>query len=188
MSRKTPDALRAQVRTLADAADAAARWFRAPEAAALSDARTARLRARGWRAAAVTAAKPLRGGAKADAADMSFALREAVEHAVGAVSDAALWSVGPDADFADAAASLRDGALALARAASASGDARAEGLVAAKRLASEAERRRLKARSDAHESPFFVESVKRSEIASRLSSSAEALQQACDALAGSLAE
>ena len=40
----------------------------------------------------------------------------------------------------------------------------------------------------ARESPFFVDAIKRSEIASRPSSAAEALQQACDALAGSLAE
>jgi hypothetical protein len=49
------------------------------------------------------------------------------------------------------------------------------------------ERRRREEFRAARESSFFIESVKRSEIATRLSSAAEALQQACDALAGSLA-
>ncbi len=51
------------------------------------------------------------------------------------------------------------------------------------------ERRRRAARAAAQGlRAFFVDAVKRGEIASRLSSAAEALQQACDALAGSLAE
>jgi hypothetical protein len=188
MSRKTPEALRGQARTLADAAAAAARWFRRPEPAALSAARTARLRARGWREASVAALKRGRGPAKADAADFSFALREAVESAVSAVSDAALWGFGADAEFAETAEALRDGAKALARAADAAGAERAGALIEAKRWGAVVERRRRGELESARESSFFVEGVKRSEIAARLSSSAEALQQACDALAGSLAE
>src|SRR5579885_2553661 len=137
MTRKTPEALRGQAQTLVAAADAAARWFRRPEAAALTAARTARLRARGWREAAVAALKGARGPAKADAADLSFALREAVENAVQAAADAALWGMGADAEFAEAAAALRDGARAFARAAEAAGEARAEGLVEAKRRAAD---------------------------------------------------
>jgi hypothetical protein len=188
MSRKTPEALRGQARTLADAASAAARWFRCPEPSALSSARTARLRARGWREDSVVALKSGRGPAKTDAADMSFALREAVESAVSAVSDAAQWDFGADARFAAAAEALRDGAKALLRAVDAAGEKRAEALIEAKRWAADVERRRRAELKDARESAFFIESVKRSEIASRLSSAAEALQQACDALAGSLAE
>ena len=188
MSRKTPEALRGQARTLADAAAAAARWFRRPEPAALSAARTARLRARGWREGAIVALKDGRGPAKTDASDLSFALREAVESAVSAVSDAALWGFGADAEFALTAEALRDGAKALARAAEASGPARAEALIEAKRYAAVVERRRRDELNAARESSFFVDGVKRSEIASRLSASAESLQQACDALAGSLAE
>lgn len=188
MTRKTPEALRGQAQTLVAAAEAAARWFRKPEAAALTAARTARLRARGWREAAVAALEDGRGPAKADAADLSFALREAVENAVQAAADAALWEIGPDAEFAEMSAALRDAAKALARAADLAGEARAEALVEAKRRSAEVERRRRAARAAAHESPYFVDSVKRAEIAARLSASAEALQQACDALAGTLAE
>ncbi|MDE2143838.1 MAG: hypothetical protein KGJ84_15625 [Elusimicrobia bacterium] len=188
MPRKTPEALRGQARTLADAAAAAARWFRRPEPAALSAARTARLRARGWREGAVAALKGGRGPAKTDGADLSFALREAVESAVSAVSDAALWGLGADPEFAAAAESLRDGAKALARAAESAGPTRADALVEAKRWAADVERRRRGELEAARESSFFIDGVKRSEIATRLSASAEALQQACDALAGSLAE
>ena len=188
MSRKASEALRGQARTFADAASAAARWFRRPEPAALSAARTARLRARGWRGESVVALKGGRGPAKAGAADFSFALGEAVESAVQGVSDAALWGQGADADFAATAEALRDGAKALVRAAEAAGPERAAALIDAKRWAAVVERRRRGELDAARESPFFVDGVKRSEIAARLSSSAEALQQACDALAGSLGE
>jgi hypothetical protein len=188
MSRKTLEAPRGQAQLLAAAAEAVARWFRRPEPGALSSARTARLRSRAARELAVAALKGSRGPAKADAAEFSFALREAVEHAVSAASDAALWGVGADAELAAMAESLARGAKALVRASAAEGAARAEALDDAKRWCADAERRRREARARALESPLFVESVKRSEIASRLSSSAEALQQACDALAGSLAE
>jgi hypothetical protein len=188
MPRPAPDPLRAQALTAADAAGAASRWFRRPDAAALRAARTARLRAGTWREAAKAVLRGGRGPAKTDAADLSFALREAVEHAVQAVSDAAQWDVGADEGFADMAEGLRDAARALARAAAATGEERLSALVEAKRLAAVVEVRRRAARAAAHESPFFVDSVKRSEIAARLSASAEALQQAADALAGSLAE
>jgi hypothetical protein len=111
-----------------------------------------------------------------------------VEHAVQAVSDAARWDLGGDAEFSAMAAGLARGARELARAADAAGPARAEALDRAKRECADVERRRRATRADAHESSFFVEAVKRSETASRLSAAAEALQQACDALAGSLAE
>ncbi len=188
MSPKTPEPLRAQALVLADAAAAAARWFRKPEAAAAADAAAARVRARAWREGAVAALKGVRGPAKSDGADMSFALREAVENAASAVADADRWGAGADARFAAMSASLRDAAQALARAAAASGRARAAALVEAKQRAADVERRRLRARSDAHDSPFFVDSIKQDELALRLSASAEAMQQACDALAGSLAE
>ncbi len=188
MARKTPEAPRGQAQALVAAADAAARWFRHPEPAALSAARTARLRSRGSRESAVAALKSARGPAVDAAADYSFALREAVEYAVSAVSDATLWGFGADAEFAAMAQGLSSGAKALARAAASSGAARAEALGDAKRWAADVERRRRPARAAALDSPFFVDAVKRSEIAARLSSAAEALQQACDALAGSLAE
>jgi hypothetical protein len=188
MSRKTPEALRGQARTLADAASAAARWFRRPDAASLTAARTARLRARGWRDNAVVALRGGRGEAKADAANFSFALAEAVECAVSAVSDAARWSLDADAEFAASAEALRDGAKALVRAAGSAGEDRAAWLVEAKRWAAVVERRRREEVRAAAGSVPFVDSVKRSEIAGRLSSAAEGLQQACDALAGSLAE
>jgi hypothetical protein len=171
---------------LVAAAEAAARWFRRPDPAALSDARTARLRSRGLRETAIAALKGARGPAKDDAADYSFALREAVEHAVSAVSDATLWGFGADAEFALMAESLSAGAKSLARAAASPGAARAAALDDAKRWAADVERRRRAARAAALDSPLFVDAVKRSEIAARLSSAAEALQQACDALAGSL--
>lgn len=188
MPRKTPEAPRGQAQILAAAAEAAARWFRHPEAGALSAARTARLRSRGARERAVSVLKSRRGPAASDAADYSFALREAVEFAVSAVADATQWGLGADAEFAAMAEGLCSGAKALARAAGASGAARAAALDDAKRWAADVERRRRAALDAARESPFFVEAVKRSEVASRLSSAAEGLHQACDALAGSLAE
>ena len=188
MSRKTPTAPRGQAQTLVAAAEAAARWFHRPEPAALSAARTARLRSRGARELAVAALKGARGPAKAAAADFSFALREAVELAVSAMSDAASWDVGADEGFAAMAESLARAAKALVRASEAGGAARANALDDAKRWCADVERRRRETRARALESSFFVESVKRSEIAARLSSAAEALQQACDAFAGSLAE
>lgn len=188
MNAKTPEPLAAQVQALADAAAAGARWFREPGEAALKDAATARLRARSWRSEAVAALKGARGPAKADAADLSYALREAIEASASAVADADRWGAGADARLAAMFASLRDGAKALARAAKAAGTGRAQALVEAKRLAAAVERRRLDARRAAHDSPFFVDSVKQDELASRLSAAAESLQQACDALAGSLAE
>lgn len=179
---------RGQAQLLADAADAAARWFRRPEPAALSAARTARLRSRGAREGAVAGLRGRKGAAATGVADYSFALREAVEHAVAAVSDATQWGLGADAEFAAMADGLRAGAKSLARAAAAAGAARADALDDAKRWAADVERRRRAALDAARESPFFVEAVKRSEVAARLSSAAEGLQQACDALAGSLAE
>ena len=188
MPRKLPEAPRGQAQVLVAAAEAAARWFRRPEPAALSAARTARLRSRGWRASEAAALKNKRGPAADDAADYFFALREAVEHAVSAVSDATQWGLGADAEFAAMAAGLGSGAKSLVRAAAAKGDARAAALDDAKRWAADVERRRRAAIDAARESPFFVDAVKRSEVASRLSAAAEDLQQACDALAGSLAE
>jgi hypothetical protein len=188
MPRKTPAAPRGQAQILVAAAEAAVRWFRRPEPAALSAARTARLRSRGARENAVAALRGARGPAADDASDFSFALREAVEHAVSAVSDATQWGLGADAEFASMAEDLVAGAKALARAVGAEGEARAAALDEAKRAAAAVENRRRAVRAAAQESPFFVDGVKRGEIASRLSSAAEALQQACDALAGSLAE
>ncbi|MFI5362883.1 MAG: hypothetical protein ACHQ49_13005 [Elusimicrobiota bacterium] len=188
MPRKSPEAPRDHALILFAAADAAARWFRAPDPAALSAARTARLRSRGLREIAVSALKSRRGPAVDDAADYSFALREAVEHAVAAVSDAALWGIGADAEFAEMAEDLRSGAKSLSLAAARAGEARAAALDDAKRRAASVERRRRAVRAAARESPFFADAVKRGEVASRLSAAAESLQQACDALAGSLAE
>jgi hypothetical protein len=188
MARKTPEAPRGQAQTLIAAADAAARWFRHPEPGALSAARAARLRSRGARENAVAALKGRAGPAVEAAADYSFALREAVEQAAAAVSDAALWGIGADAEFAEMAEQLAGGARSLARASAAEGEARAAALDDAKRRAAAVERRRLAVRAAAHETAAFIDGVKRSEIAARLSSAAEGLQQACDALAGSLAE
>lgn len=188
MPRKAAEPLLGQAETFAAAADAALRWFRSPEPEALSAARTARLRARGWREDAVAAIKDGRGPAKTDAADLSFALAEAVEHAVQAVSDSARWELDADAEFAAMAEGLSRGAGALTRAVRAAGPARAAALDEAKRWCADVERRRRVVRASAHESPLFVEAVKRKEIAWQLSSAAEVLQQACDALAGSLAE
>lgn len=187
MPRKTTDALGGQAQTLAAAAEAAARWFRKPDPAAIASLKTARLRVRGWREEALSVLKGTRGPAKNDAADFSFAVREAVEGAAQAVLDAERWGLGSDDAFAALAASLRDGARALARAADSDGRERALALVEAKRWAADAERRRLAERRVAHDGPFSVGGAQRGEIAERLSSAAEALQQACDALAGDFA-
>lgn len=188
MSRKTPDAIRGQAETLAAAATAAARWFGKPDPAALSALRTARLRALGWREEAVAALGGERGPAKTDAADLSFALREAVECAARSVSDAAQWDVGAEPAFAAMAESLREAARALSRAAAAPVRERAEALIDAKRWAADVERRRRAQREALSAAPFSVDAAKRGEIAERLSAAAEALQQACDAFAGSLGE
>ncbi|OGS36017.1 MAG: hypothetical protein A2506_03070 [Elusimicrobia bacterium RIFOXYD12_FULL_66_9] len=188
MRKNTSDPLRGQAQTLVAAADAAAGWFRAQTPSALSAARTARLRCRGWRQEAVAAARTRRGPVKADISDLSFSLREAVEHAVAAVCEAARLETPPDADLADAAGDLGLSARALARAASVKGEPRAEALVESKRHASEAGRRCRAVRAEANGSHLIIESIKRSEIAGLLSSAAEAVQQACDALAGSLSE
>jgi hypothetical protein len=188
VGRKTPAPLRGQLDTLIETAEAAARWLRRPAPSLAASARTARLRARGWRAEAVAALKTHHGAHKNDAADLSFALREAVEHAATAVIEAERWKSGPDAELAAAAESLAGAAKALGEAVGQSGERRGETLIQAKRFAAEAERGRLRARADSHESPFFVDAVKRERLAGRLSDAAEAVQQACDALAGALAE
>lgn len=188
MLRKTPPALKGQLESLEAAAEAAALWFKRPAPSALSAAHTARLRARGWREEALGALKSANGHAKSDAADLSFALREAVEHAAQAAAEAARWGLVPDEEFAKMAEAFREGSKALSRAAASKPARRAEALVEAKRWASEIERRRRRVRADSHETPYFVEGVRRAEVASRWSAAAESLQQACDALAGSLAE
>lgn len=189
MRKKASEALHRQAEILAAAVAAAASWFRAPGPASLTAARTARLRSRAWRDAAAAAFRARSGPAKADACDLSFALREAVEQAVAAVSEAARWGISADAAFAAAADALEDASRALHRAvAAATRPDRADALLEAKRHAASVERRCRAIRAEAHESPIFVESVKRSAVSARLSSVAEALQQACDALAGSLSE
>jgi len=188
MRQKAPAALNGQLETLVMAAEAAARWFRVPSRAALSAAQTARLRARRWRAAAVAAVRPARGPVKGEALSLSFALREAVEQTARSVSEASRWNLVRDEDFVSASTDLKDSVRALQAAASAAGPARAGALLEAKRRAAAVERRRRVIRAEAHESVAFVESAKRGEVSLRLSSAAEAVQQACDALAGSLAE
>jgi hypothetical protein len=188
MRRSAAESLKGQTETLVAAATAAAAWFRRPAPSALSAARTARLRAWGWRDAAVLANRSLRGHAKDDAADVSFALREAVEHAAQAVSDAARFGVEADASLVRIAESVREASKALAAAASARGKARAEALVLAKKWAGEAERLRRLARSSAHEDPSLTNALKREAVTESLSDAAEAVQQACDALAGGLVE
>lgn len=191
MRRSASESLRAlngQAETFVAAAAAAASWFRRPAASALMAARAARLRALGWREAAVTALKPARGTAKTDAADLSFALREAVEHSTQAVSEAARYGVDPDAGLLETAEAVREAAKSLATAAAARGKARAAALIRSKRWALEAERLRRRVREDAHEEPSLARALKRETVAARLSNAAEAAQEACDALAGSLAE
>ena len=188
MRKKASKDLHGQIGALVAAAEAASRWFLAPSSAALSAARTARLRARAPREAAVAALRGGHGPVKAEASGLSFALREAIEQTVAAVSEAARWGLFPDAAIAAAAAALKGSALALSRAASCEGASRLEALVEAKRLAAEVERRRRDVRGEALDSPVFVESVKRSEVVLLLSAAAESVQQSCDFLAGSLAE
>lgn len=180
-------ALAEQAERFADAAKAAARWFRRPAPSRVAAAKTARLRAFGSRDAAVPALKRLRGPVKEDAADMSFALREAAEHAVKAVVEAERFGVPPDEGLAGIAAALDSGAEALLKAAKARPAERAEALVEAKRWALQAESARRAVRSDAHEDPRTARGLSRDAVATRLSDAAEALQQACDALSGSLA-
>ncbi len=188
MGRSASESLKGQTETLVAATSAAADWFRRPAASALSAARTARLRALGWREAAVIANKSFRGLAKTDAADASFALREAVEHATQAVSEAARYGVEPDSGLLRTAEAVRDAAKALAAAAAGRGKVRVEALVLAKKWASEAERLRRLTRSDGYEDPSLTTALKRETVSLRLSNAAEAVQQACDALAGGLAE
>jgi len=188
MRRSAAESLKGQAETLVAAATAAAAWFRRPAPSALSAARTARLRALGWREAAVLANKSFRGHEKTGAADASFALREAVEHSAQAVSEAVRYGVEPDDGLLKTAEAVRDAAKALAAAAAARGKARVEALVLAKKWAGEAERLRRLTRADAHEEPSLTNALKREAVSTRLSNAAEAVQQACDALAGGLAE
>ncbi len=188
MRRSAAESLKGQTETLVAAATAAAAWFRRPAPSALSAARTARLRALGWRESAVLANKNFRGFAKTDAADASFALREAVEHSAQAVAEAVRYGVEPDDGLLKTAEAVRDAAKALAAAASARGKARVEALMLAKKWAGEAERLRRLTRADAHEDPSLTNALKREAVSSRLSNAAEAVQQACDALAGGLVE
>ena len=175
MRRKTPPSLRGQLDAVVETADAAARWLRRPAPSIVASARTTALRARAWRE-----------DARRRAPELSFALREALEHSSALVIEAARWKAGPDAELAAAAESLRACAQSLARAVELDGERRAEALIEAKRWAADADRRRLGARARAHESAFFVDAAKRERLAVRVSDAAEALQQACDALAGSL--
>ena len=188
MKRSAPESLKGQTETLVAAASAAASWFRRPAPSALSAARTARLRAMGWRDAAVLANKSFRGFAKADAADVSYALREAVEHATQAVAEAVRYGLEPDAGLLKTSEAVRESAKALAAAAASRGKPRAEALILAKKWAGEAERLRRLTRSDAQEDPSLTDALKREAVSNRFSNAAEAVQQACDALAGSLAE
>jgi len=188
MRRSAAESLKGQTETLVAAATAAADWFRHPAPSALSAARTARLRALGWRESAVLAHKGLRGFAKTDAADASFALREAVEHSAQAVAEAVRYGVEPDDGLLKTAEAVRDAAKALSAAAAARGKARVEAILLAKKWAGEAERLRRLTRADAHEDPSLTNALKREAVSSRLSNAAEAVQQACDALAGGLIE
>lgn len=188
MGRSAAESLKGQTETLVDAATAAAAWFRRPAPSALSAARTARLRARGWREAAVLAHKSLKGFPKSDAADASFALREAVEHVTQAVSEGARFGVESDDGLVRTAEAVREAAKALAAAAARRGKQKAEALVLAKKWAGEAERLRRLTRSEAHELPSLMNALKRETVSNRLSNAAEALQQACDALSGGLVE
>ncbi|MBI4060847.1 MAG: hypothetical protein HY403_05395 [Elusimicrobia bacterium] len=186
MRRSAAESLKGQTDTLVAAATAAAAWFRRPAPSALSAARTARLRALGWREAAVLAHRTLRGFAKADAADASFALGEAALHAAQAVSEAARYEVEPDSGLLKTAEAVREAAKALAAAAAGRGKSRADALVLAKKWAGEAERLRRLTRMDAIEDPSLMSSLKRETVSQRLSNAAEAVQQACDALTGEL--
>ena len=180
MRRSAAESLKGQLDTVVAAASAAADWFRRPAPSALSAARTARLRALGWRDAAVPT--------KLDDADLSFALREAVEHTVQAVAEAARYGVEPDLGLLRTAEAVREAAKSLAAAAAAKGKSRAGALVEAKKWAGEAERLRRLTRAAAHEDPSLTTALKRETVSARLSNAAEAVQQACDALSGSLVE
>lgn len=171
-----------------EAAVAAASWFRRPAPSALSAARTARLRALGWRETAVAAQRGVRGPDKAEAADASFALREAVEHTTQAVAEAVRYGVEPDAGLLKIAEAVREACKALFAGVSARGKSRVESLVLAKKWAGEAERLRRLTRADAQEDPSLMHALKRETVSTRLSNAAEAVQQVCDALAGGLLE
>jgi hypothetical protein len=171
MASRTRQGLDVQVQTLIDAAEAATNWFRRPGPDALTAARVARDSARSW-----------------ETAERSLALAEAVESATRSVADAALWEFGADAQIAAMSEALRDGSTAFQRAARAQASARAAALLEAKAFAAAVERGRRIVVSEAHSSDAFIDSIKRSEIAARLSASAEALQQACDALTRSLSQ
>lgn len=188
MKRSAAESLKGQTETLVAAATAAAAWFRRPAPSALSAARTARLRALGWRDAAVLANKTFRGFAKTDAADVSYALREAVEHSAQAVSEAVRYGLEPDAGLLKTAEAVREAAVALAAAAAGRGKSRVDALLLAKKWAGEAERLRRLTRSDAQEEFSLTNALKRETVSTRLSNAAEAMQQACDALAGGLVE
>ena len=188
MRRSQPESLKGQLDTVVAAASAAADWFRRPAPSALSAARTARLRALGWREAAVAAHKPLRGFAKTDAADVSFALREAVEHSAQAVAEAARYGVESDQGLLKIAEAVREAAKSLAAVTALRGKARVGALIEAKKWAGEAERLRRLTREGAHEDPSLTNALKRETVSTRLSNAAEAVQQACDALSGSLVE
>jgi hypothetical protein len=74
------------------------------------------------------------------------------------------------------------------RAGKTTGLARHEAIVLAKSHAAAVERGRRRVLEDASQTTFFIAAIKRSEIAARFSAAAEALQQAGDALEGSLSE
>lgn len=188
MKRSAAESLKGQTETLVAAATAAAAWFRHPAPSALSAARTARLRALGWRDAAVLANKGFRGFVKTDAADVSYALREAVEHSAQAVSEAVRYGLEPDDGLLKTAEAVREAAVALAAAAAGRGKSRVNALILAKKWAGEAERLRRLTRSDAQEEFSLTNALKRETVSTRLSNAAEAMQQACDALAGGLIE
>mgnify|MGYP001611882856 CR=1 FL=1 len=188
MRRSAAESLNGPAQTLVAAATAAANWFRRPAPSALSAARTARLRALGWREAATTALKTIRGTTKTDGADLSYALREAVEHSVQAVSEAARYGVDSDDGLLQTAEAGREAAKFLAAAAAGRGRTRADALVESKRWAMEAERLRRWVRADAHDQTSVVRALKRETVSTRLSNAAAAVQEACDALAGTLAE
>jgi hypothetical protein len=186
MRRSAAESLKGQLDTVVAATSAAADWFRRPAPSALSAARSARLRALGWREAAIAAHKSLRGFAKSDAADVSFALREAIEHSAQAVAEAARYGVEPDPGLLRTAEAVREAAKALAAAVVAKGKSRVGTLIEAKKWAGEAERLRRLTRAAAHEDPSLMTALKRETVSTRLSNAAEAVQQACDALSGSL--
>jgi len=188
MRKNQTDPLRGQAETLVAAADAAAGWFRDHTPALLSAARTARLRSRGWRQVAVAAARTRSGPVKVDISEFSFSLREAVEHTVASVSEAARLGSPHDEELASSSSALRLAARALLRGACVTGAARAEALVEAKRQCAEVERARRAVGAESRAGSLFIESIKRGEIAGLLSSAAESVQRACDALAGSLSE